>query len=334
MIQILDIFSGIGGLSYGLQNVLVNSEHVLYCEIDGDCQKVLVKNMDLGHLKTAPIVKDIRDLDCNPLLMNLKNVLLIAGFPCTGISTIGKKQGLEDKQSSLFYELVKVIDTVRPKFLFLENVSNILRQAQTHESVTRELTKMNYAFKEGVFSGLDVGAKHIRKRWFCLAYQDKSLIQLRKHVQQCTLKSFNWNNEPFRLIVKTQKINYMKRFMMLGNSVIPSVVEYAFLSLLFDVSPNTIKSKPCKLIFDPKLNTSEPTLSRIKRDIYTDTTGRDYWATPRTLSRASQTLTKRTILDLPTQVKFEINSTGPRDGVVNPNWLEWLMGYPKDWTKF
>jgi hypothetical protein len=58
------------------------------------------------------------------------------------------------------------------------------------------------------------------------------------------------------------------------------------------------------------------------------------WATPRRLSQASNILTERTSHDLPTQMRFEIATPdGTRGGYVNPIFVEWLMGYPRDWTE-
>jgi hypothetical protein len=59
------------------------------------------------------------------------------------------------------------------------------------------------------------------------------------------------------------------------------------------------------------------------------------WATPRKSSVGmSRVLTRRTCTDLSTQIRFEKRTPDHlRNGYVNPNWIEWLQGFPKDWTR-
>jgi hypothetical protein len=64
-------------------------------------------------------------------------------------------------------------------------------------------------------------------------------------------------------------------------------------------------------------------------------TMRDYWATPRAgLVTASQVMTERTSHDLPTQIRYEKDTRDDqRHCATNPEWIEWLMGYPAGWTQ-
>jgi hypothetical protein len=102
--------------------------------------------------------------------------------------------------------------------------------------------------------------------------------------------------------------------------------------------PNSTQSKMNKLnlVLDPKVYHADP--PRLASPLQTTAlvVAKEYlgsWATPRaSLAAPCNLLTARSMRDLPTQVRFEVNTTGDRSGRVRIQWLEWLMGYPSGWT--
>ena len=90
--------------------------------------------------------------------------------------------------------------------------------------------------------------------------------------------------------------------------------------------------RPREYTFDASLYQPANIKRQNKHPLLTDVVHMKFFATPRTLLMGSVSMTRRTIWDLPTQFRFEKNTTGPRDGVANPCFVEWMMGYPIDWT--
>jgi DNA (cytosine-5)-methyltransferase 1 len=163
MLNGLDLFSGIGGLSIALSEW---SRPIAYCEINSYCQAVLLSQMAKGSLHIAPIWDDITTLSGEPF----HNVIdiIYGGFPCQDISVAGNGKGLEGERSRLFYEIMRLSKEIKPKFIFLENVPAITSRGGLR--VVREVTEMGYDCRWCVISAASVGALHRRERWFLLGY--------------------------------------------------------------------------------------------------------------------------------------------------------------------
>jgi DNA (cytosine-5)-methyltransferase 1 len=157
----LDLFSGIGGVTIALDSY---AKPIAYCEIDLYCQSVLLQRMQEGHLPKAPIWDDIRTLPTNELP---PVDIVYGGFPCQDISVAGHGIGLEGKRSGLFFEVLRIIDSVKAPFLFLENVPNI--RTKGAERVCKELAERGYDCRWCCLSASDVGARHKRERWWLLS---------------------------------------------------------------------------------------------------------------------------------------------------------------------
>lgn len=166
----LDLFSGIGGFALGLQWA-GGFETVAFCEIDKFCQKVLAKNFP-----NVPIFGDIHELTTDALerrgVTRIK--LVSAGFPCQPFSVAGSRKGIEDERF-LWAELFRVIATVEPKYLLIENVANLLKiqEGLIFAGILYDLSSMGYACEWGVIPASAVGAPHRRDRLFVVAYPDQ-----------------------------------------------------------------------------------------------------------------------------------------------------------------
>jgi DNA (cytosine-5)-methyltransferase 1 len=158
----LDLFSGIGGLSYALQDYVYP---VAFCEIDPYCQSVLLSRMADGSLRDRPIWDDIRTLQGKPFERHVD--IIYGGFPCQDISVAGDGQGLEGDRSGLFFEILRLAKEIKPRIIFLENVPAISSRGGLQ--VVREIAEMGYDCRWCVISAASVGAIHRRERWFLLA---------------------------------------------------------------------------------------------------------------------------------------------------------------------
>ena len=171
--RVLDLFSGIGGFALAGQWVWGDDHEIVgFCEIDKYCHKVLNKNFP-----GVPIYEDIQQLngkDFNDI------DLITGGFPCQDISVAGKGAGIEEgTRSGLWFEMLRIISEVRPRFALIENVPMLTIRGGTR--VVADLTKIGYDAEWTIIGADDVGAWHKRKRIWIVAYpQSKRSLSPRK----------------------------------------------------------------------------------------------------------------------------------------------------------
>ncbi len=159
----LDLFSGIGGISLALDPWV---RTVAYCENDRFAQAVLLSRMSDRTLHFAPIWDDVRTLGADQFSVPID--IISGGFPCQDISSAGRGAGLAGERSGLFFEIIRLVDELRPQFVFLENVAAITFRGL--DRVISEFTAIGYDCRWTIISASELGACHLRKRWFLLAY--------------------------------------------------------------------------------------------------------------------------------------------------------------------
>ena len=162
----LDLFSGYGGISYGLRDYV---KPIAYCEIDRYARAILASRISEGELPFAPIFPDVRQLQGQ---VNSADIIT-GGFPCQDISVAGLGKGLAGERSGLFYEIVRLTREIRPTFVFLENVPAI--RTRGLRQVVGAFTEIGYDCRWMCLSASSVGAPHKRERWFLLAHTDSEL---------------------------------------------------------------------------------------------------------------------------------------------------------------
>jgi DNA (cytosine-5)-methyltransferase 1 len=238
MLNGLDLFSGIGGMSKALEEYV---RPLALCEIDPYCQGVLLSRMAESVLPNAPIWDDVRTLRKEWLPSKFPIEIIYGGFPCQGISVAGLGKGLEDERSGLFYEIIRLCCEIKPRWIFLENVPAICSRGGTE--VIREIAKMGYDARWCCISASSIGALHKRERWFLLAYfnsksnsglqigEKKKYSELRKQA-----KHYEWDiwpeNESPLLGVDDVIPFRVDRARALGNSVCIKQTKEAFKILM------------------------------------------------------------------------------------------------------
>src|SRR5690348_7144513 len=116
-LRVLDLFSGIGGFSLGLERT-GGFETVAFCEIDPFCRRVLAK-----HWPNVPCFEDVTTLrgeSVGPV------DAICGGFPCQDISYAGNGAGLAGARSGLWFEYARLIRELGPKLVLVENVAALL----------------------------------------------------------------------------------------------------------------------------------------------------------------------------------------------------------------
>lgn len=169
MLNGLDLFSGIGGISLALRPWV---KPIAYCENDRYAQCVLLSRMASGELPEAPIWDDVRTLTMGVLGNAGASVDIISGgFPCQDISVAGAGAGLGGDRSGLVEEIFRLSSELRPNFIFMENVPAITFRGLG--SIVSRLASMGYDCRWTVLSAGEIGAVHLRERWWILAHANR-----------------------------------------------------------------------------------------------------------------------------------------------------------------
>jgi DNA (cytosine-5)-methyltransferase 1 len=156
----LHLFAGAGGGILG--GMLLGHLPVCAVEIDAYCRKVLAARQADGWLPEFPIYEDVREFDGKPWRGRVD--VVAGGFPCQPWSQAGKRKGADDPRH-LWPEMARIVEEVRPRYVFAENVS-----LAALEEPWRDLRGLGYRVAPALcVAASDVGAPHLRKRWWLLA---------------------------------------------------------------------------------------------------------------------------------------------------------------------
>ena len=157
--NVLDLFSGIGGFSLGLERAGMKT--IAFCEVDKKCQEVLRK-----HWKDVPIFDDVTTLKGTDIDGTVD--VICGGFPCQDISLAGKGAGLEGERSGLWWEFHRLIKEIKPKYAIIENVSALRNRGL--DQVLRSLNEIGYDAEWHCITAASIGAPHRRDRIWIVAY--------------------------------------------------------------------------------------------------------------------------------------------------------------------
>ncbi|NQH93778.1 DNA cytosine methyltransferase [Streptococcus suis] len=165
--KFLDLFAGIGGFRLGMERA--GHECVGFCEIDQFARKSYkaIHNTE-GEFEfhditrvTDESVRGIGRVD-----------VICGGFPCQAFSIAGKRAGFEDTRGALFFEIARFASILRPKYLFLENVTGLLNHdnGNTFETILGALDELGYDAEWQVFNSKNFGVPQNRERVFIIGH--------------------------------------------------------------------------------------------------------------------------------------------------------------------
>lgn len=230
MFDTLELFAGIGGITYGLRGF---ANPVAFVEWNEEAKNVLKKHK-------VPIFDDVTKFDATPFKDKVD--MVTAGWPCTGFSTAGHGTGFSHEASGLFVEVVRVIQECQPKLVLLEN-SHVLAQTRFLKVVLSSLDELGYDARWMSCKSTCVNTIHERHRWFCLAVKRGFVPPTL--TSQVEYKQFDWDTEePARQVPKNTEENKML-IRLAGNSVVPDQVRFVFktlysgFSLIDETTPQT-----------------------------------------------------------------------------------------------
>ena len=167
MLKHLDLFSGIGGFSLGLESAgLV--ETVAFCDFDKYCQQVLNKNFP-----GVPVYGDVKELNYEKLKADgIDQVdIITGGYPCQPFSVAGRKKGEQDPRH-VWPEMFRLIKELRPTWVIGENVGGHIKLGL--DSVLENLESEGYSARTFSISASSVGANHKRERVWIVANSGRS----------------------------------------------------------------------------------------------------------------------------------------------------------------
>ena len=157
-----ELFAGIGGLGLGLERAIPGARIAWQVEQNPFCRHILEK-----HWPEARRFEDVRTVTKE----QLETVdIIAAGFPCQGASVAGKRLGLSDDRTALWWEVVRIASVLRPRYLVLENVPGLLTVSGGRDfgTVLGSMAQIGYDAEWTCISASEFGAPHIRERLFII----------------------------------------------------------------------------------------------------------------------------------------------------------------------
>ncbi|MDH2997614.1 DNA cytosine methyltransferase [Pasteurellaceae bacterium LFhippo2] len=170
--NILDLFCGAGGLSYGFEKAGFNS--VLGVDMNPAALETYRKN----HHNSMTLCGDLTSDELKEKIVQFakdKNVVgILGGPPCQGFSLKGKKLGLEDSRNYLFQEYLAIVEEINPQFIVMENVKALTNRTNKFflDSILDGLKKLGYQVTYQVLNAKDYGVPQSRERVFVIATKD------------------------------------------------------------------------------------------------------------------------------------------------------------------
>ena len=235
-LRVLDLFSGIGGFSLGLERT-GGFETVAFCEIDKHARAVLA-----ARFPGVQIYDDVRTVTAERLRSDGRVPdFICGGFPCQDISVANVAgEGLAGARSGLFFEVVRLIRELGPRGVLLENVANLLTRGLG--DVLGALAEVGYDAEWHCIPASHIGAPHRRDRIWILAYPSNPGREGLEPVQRALVSeiaAFTQHDDTFAharrilddglggirgsnglpLVVERRRLN------QLGNAVVPQIPE-------------------------------------------------------------------------------------------------------------
>lgn len=166
----IDLFSGCGGLSCGLEM----AGH--RCLLGVDANKEAIMSFAANHHEAAVYLGDIKQLKekkLNELLGGKKVDMVVGGPPCQGFSTVGRGE-VEDERNQLFKEFVRIVKVTQPRVILFENVTGLVakKNAAILKQIFNYFEKLGYNMDARVLSAEEFGVPEKRRRTIIMGVKD------------------------------------------------------------------------------------------------------------------------------------------------------------------
>lgn len=362
----LHLFAGCGGGILG--GHLLGHRVVGAVELSPKAREVLKKRQDEGILPEFPLFGDICSFDGREMRGSVD--IVCGGFPCQDISAMGSGDGISGARSGLWKEMARVIEEVEPKFVFVENSPLLLQRGM--EVVVGDLISCGYDIAWGILGAGDLGAPHKRNRCWILASKDGSGGVLRGGGDGLTNHEGGkeiWGVDRPKGVKEIHEKGGVKdtdRIKACGNGQVPIVAAAAWvvLSSLLGDRKGSIHAqtesffkfvkgggawKTHNWLWEEDLSPDRinfPKFGVVRNGIVFDVVGlsnrttnhvlsmptptaSDHKRTPIKKEYANRVLTEAVPDDL---AKWVVRQSELDYARLNPEFWEWAMGWPQNWT--
>ena len=222
-IRTMHLFAGAGGGV--LADLLLGHQPVCAVEINEYCQQVLSARQKEGCLPWFPIFADVQQFDGRPWRGNVD--VVSGGFPCQAYSKAAAGKNVAD---DLWPEMRRIVADVAPRYVFAENVSD-----KAIDAACDDLEEMGYETRAISLGASDLGADHVRKRHWLLAYaDDKSKLLRGFNAEMAFCKGLShsvWEAKPGEPRMDDGMADRVERYFATGNGQVPIVAATAFQQL-------------------------------------------------------------------------------------------------------
>ena len=172
-LNVVDMFSGCGGLSLGFQMAGYNIKSVIDC--DEDSLETAKANNLANHYLNLDLFKDSWLEDFSKEI-NLKEIdIIVAGPPCQGFSLTGPRK-LDDKRNQLYKAVYDLVSKSKPKAFLIENVKGMasLYKGKVKEDIVKQFSSLGYKVSTKILNSKDFGVPQSRERLFYIGLKDKN----------------------------------------------------------------------------------------------------------------------------------------------------------------
>ena len=163
--NVLDLFSGAGGFSAGLDSVK-SIETVAALDFDKYATETFKKNFPKADVVTGDITKENVKSEIIKIAKKRKVNMIVGGPPCQGFSLKGKNLGLEDPRNFLFLEYYELVKEIKPEIFVIENVKNILNSENGYfkNQIIEKFSSLGYMINYDVLNAKNFGVPENRER--------------------------------------------------------------------------------------------------------------------------------------------------------------------------
>lgn len=211
-VKVVSLFSGIGGFEEGLKKSGINAEVVFSSEIDENARKSYIANF--GSENLVGDIKKVNETDVP------EHQLLLAGFPCQSFSIAGMQKGFNDIRGTLFFDVARILNEKKPRFILLENVKNLIShdKTKTIQKILWTLNEIGYVVDFTIVNSCEAGVPQNRERTYICGilnidsqkYVDDlrnyKVSKLKKELNNTDFQGFNFFNN----VIFSSKKKYIK----------------------------------------------------------------------------------------------------------------------------
>ena len=193
-LKVISLFSGCGGLDLGFEKAGFK------IPIANEYDKTIFETFKINHPNTHLIEGDIRKIDTNILPKDIDGI--IGGPPCQSWSAAGAKRGINDPRGQLFFEYIRILKAVNPKFFLAENVPGMLsnRNSEALKNIINLFDEAGYNVSINLVNAKDFGVAEERKRVFYIGFRKDLNVEFifpegstKKDENKLTLKDVIWD---------------------------------------------------------------------------------------------------------------------------------------------